>query len=466
VTTARTYQAEGIRLIHEVYNHRALLADDPGLGKTFQALTVASQHWPRGNIVVICPASVKLHWQKEAKTHVGMRAEVLYGRTPPTRPVPKAPRIWVLNYDILGRARDENTWVKFLKRLDPVGVILDEGQKVKDARTIAFKSVRVLLEGIPRVLILTGTPVENMPADVWTMAHLLRPDVPEFGSWPIFARKFTVMVRKPWGWVPTRAKNLPTLHRLLKETILIRRKKADVLKDLPPLTKTVVPFRLRGKEAAEYAEAEADLIAWLKKTHGKRRADNAAKAEQMVKLGYLKRLGAMLRLPQSLDWTDEHMESVGGKIVIFGVGKNLLRIAQDRWRGRNVLVNGSVPVPKRSALVDAFKRDPKVTRFLGNIRAAGIGMDGLQYAASQIALFELDFNPACLEQALGRVDRLGQTEPVYAHIHVTEDTVEPDLLELVQKKVRVSSAVLDGEASADWDLYDALAERLLERGKK
>lgn len=461
----RPYQEEGITLIHDKHNGRALLGDSPGLGKTVQALTYMKRHVPPGHVVVLCPASVKYHWEKEAKDHVGMRAEVLEGMTPPDRVPPSKPKIWVLSYNILGVSETGNTWLRFLRSLKPVLVVMDESQLVKDSSTKRFKGVRKLVKGVPRLLALSGTPIENHAGEIWTTAHLLRPDVEYFSNWPRFARRFTNPVRKPWGWVFKGSKNVQELNVLLHQHILIRRKKEDVLKDLPACVKAVVPFKLSPKDMAQYREAEADIIAWLAKTHGKRTADKARKAEQMVKLGYLKRLAAKLRLEQSYRWTLDQLETTEQKIVLFGVGRRLLLDLEGRFNGRSVLVNGSVSPRDRPGLISRFRNDSKVRVFLGNIRAAGVGMDGLQYACSQMAFLELDFNPAAILQCIGRLDRLGQRFSTLCSMHTTLGTVDELLLEIIQKKSRMSQEIIDGKVTDGMDVHDLLEKKLLERSK-
>jgi len=284
-----------------------------GLGKTIQALWYFKRN-KKSPVVVICPASLKYNWAREAAVHIRERAEILEGTKPPKKKVFKQNPFVIINYEILG------PWLDYLIDLDPQLVILDECQYIKNRRAKRTRYVKQLVKGVPHVLALSGTPLTNRPAELWTTLNIIRPDL--FKSFMSYALEYCNARRTPWGWEYKGAKNLDKLHDILTENCMVRRRKVDVLKDLPAKSRHVVSVPLENRH--EYDEAEEDLILWLSK-YSKRKANNAARAERLVKMGYLKRLAATLKLKAVTDWIDRFLEETDEKLVVFAIHRDIIK---------------------------------------------------------------------------------------------------------------------------------------------
>jgi SWI/SNF-related matrix-associated actin-dependent regulator 1 of chromatin subfamily A len=409
VTVPYPFQLRGVRQLHR-FGGRALLADEQGLGKTFQTYLYCSRHPEQKPVVVVCPASLKFVWEREARRHFGWRAEVLSGTKPPGVSLAlSTASLVVLNYDILW------PWIPWLKNLKPKLVVLDECQYISGRHTKRTKGVEKLCEGVPHVLALSGTPLTNRPAELFPTLHLLRPDL--FPSFYPYGHRYCGAKRNPFsgGMDYKGSSNLEELHKILLENLMVRRRKVDVLKELPSKTRCVVPLEL--PDYGEYNRALEDFLGWL----GERKCDR--------------------------------------KLVIFAVHKEVISKLRKHFGKGCVVVDGSTSLKNRRAAVDAFQGSRGCRVFIGNIKAAGKGLT--LTAASDVAFAELDWTPGAHLQAEDRAHRIGSKEAVFIHYLVAKGTIEEHLVELLQSKQGTLSAVLDGGSRGeDLDIFDRLTERL------
>lgn len=452
------YQRIGVRKIHKVFDGRALLADEMGLGKTIQVLKYAKDHVDPGPVVVVCPASIKWNWQREAAHHVGMRAEVLEGRTPDKSVIRRMKQdrtIWVVNYDILGTPYGPiNTWCRVLKALKPKLIVLDEAHYLSNPQAKRSKNVRQLCAGVKKVIAVSGTPLTNRPAELWSVLNIVRPDI--FTNFRRFAFRYCKPSWTPWGVKYTGAARLDELHELLKETCMVRRKKSQVLNQLPAKTRVITPVDLPNMK--EYRKAEDEFVQWLRKTHNKVIGGRAA--ERLVQMGYLKRLAGQLKLPIVRNWIDDFLVESSGKLIVFTCHTAVVDDLVKKYGKQCVKVNGSVTGVHRQHAIDRFTTDKTCRVFVGNIQAAGVGWNGT--VASTVLFAELDWKPATHTQAEDRVHRIGQLNPATIHYLIARDTLEEKLCKLLQSKQEVLDATMDGGKRDDTlDILDQLEAEML-----
>jgi SWI/SNF-related matrix-associated actin-dependent regulator 1 of chromatin subfamily A len=450
MTKLYKYQKQGVKAL-EAFDGRVLLADEMGLGKTIQALWYYKRN-KTSPVVIICPASLKYNWAREAAVHIGQRAEILEGTKPPKRKVFKKNSFVIINYEIVG------AWLDYLLEMDPQLVILDECQYIKNRAAKRTRYVRQLCKKVPHVLALSGTPLTNRPAELWPILNVVRPDI--FKSFMSFVMEYCSARRMPWGWQFKGAKNLDKLHKLLTENCMVRRRKADVLTDLPAKSRHVVPVPIQNRK--EYDEAEDDLITWLSK-YSKAKASRASRAQRLVKMGYLKRLAGKLKLKSITDWIDAFLEESDGKLVVFAIHKNIIAQLKERYKNC-VVVTGSTSSKKRQQAVDRFQRDKKTRLFIGNLQAAGVG---LTLTASSTVLFaELGWTPGEHVQGEDRVHRIGQTNAAQIYYLIGVDTIEERLSKILQEKQAVLSATLDGgDVVEQLDIFNQLQEELIDENE-
>lgn len=459
-TKAYAYQLKGIRKMHW-FGGRYLLADEPGLGKTYQSIKYADEYIPIGRPhVIVCPATIKINWQREVRQHIGADVDVLTSRSP-SRALTKGglsrqPWGYVVNYDVL------EAWLPLLSQLRPRYVIGDEIHYIKERKAKRTKAFKRLCMNVPHIGALSGTPMLNRPAELFPILNILRPDL--FGSFWSFGDKFCEPQRKPWGWEFKGASNIPELNELLLSEVMIRRRKADVLDQLPAVTRIVVPLECNGMK--EYRDAEQDLIKWLLKTKPER-AKSARKAERLTRMGYLKRLAGTIKLPVVKQWINDWLEEDPGKLLVFGVQREkVVEYLHHEYRGNSVAVHGGITGTKRQAAIDAFNTVQQKRLLFGHILAAGQGWSCK--SASTVAFCELGWNPAEHKQAESRIHGIARgLAGIAAMVYylIAAGTLEEDLLQLLQDKQEVSDAVLDGRPLDDGleSIRDLLEEALIRK---
>ena len=462
MSTPFEFQQIDVRQLSK-WGGRGVIAHEMGLGKTFSALLYANQNPEARPVVVVCPMSVKYAWQREAETHFGMRAEVLEG----TRPPSKLPRssLYIVNYDILGQRHAERSgpgWVSILKeQANPQIVVADEAQMCGSVTSKRTKWTRELCKGVPHTIALSGTPLTNRPVELWPILNIIRPTL--FPNRWAFIRRYCNPKRTPWGWDFSGSSNLEELNKILTDPehgCLLRRKKCDVLQDLPAKTRTIVPLPL--SRPSEYALAVKDFRSWLK-IHAPGKSESALRAQALTRIGYLKRLCAELKLKAAFDWLDDYLASGDGKIIVFGVHQKVLLPTLERYGKGAVLLDGSVTGRARQEAVDRFNRDPECRVLVGNIRAAGTGWSARN--CSVTAFLELDWTPGSHAQAEDRTHGIARGREGYVSQSIyllARGTIEEKLAELLRKKQEVLNAVLDAGQGDDLDLVSELLSYLEE----
>lgn len=457
LTKPYPYQKKGAIKIH-LAKGRTLLADEMGLGKTLQVLMWLDKNPKLGPIVIVCPASLKWNWEQEILKHTGKHAEVIEGKKSPKsrNRMLLTNNIFIINYDILG------SWLVWLKKLKPKVVVIDEVHYIKTYGTLRSKCTRKLCEGVEHVIGISGTPLTNRPAELWPILNLIWPEQYPKSSWPKFARKHCKPRRTRFGWQYRGATKLDELHHDLIKLGMIRRKKINVLKDLPEKTRNIVPLELSSKARKEYDFAENDLIQWVAHKYGKGRARKASRAQAFLKVSYLKRLAARLKFKMVVSWIKDCLDEQDGKIVVAAIHKPAIRAMKLHFP-KCIVIDGSVKGKKRQQAVDQFQHDPKSRLFVGNIQAAGVG---ITLTAASIGVFaELPWAPGEVLQFEDRLHRIGQKNSVLWNFLIAKDTVEEKLCDMLQTKQKNVEAVLDGKRSeSDLDLFDELLKEM-QRGK-
>lgn len=441
------FQLESVKQIY-AFGGRALLAHEMGLGKTIQALYWITKIPKRRPVIIVAPASMKYTWQSEAALHFGIRTEVLEGRANGT--IPHRPGdIIILNYDIL------RSWLPTLLAWQPRCVILDEIHFIKNLRALRTKAALRLVQRVPSVVGLSGTPLTNRPIELWSVLKAIRPDL--FPSREKFAWRYCKPRYTPWGWLYDGATRLPELRRILRETCMIRRLKKDVLPELPPKSRHVVSFRLKSYK--EYNKAQHDFINWLK-AFSPVRARRAARSKALTKVGYLLRLVARLKLEWTQRWIEEFfIANPGQKLVALTMHTFVIDALKAHFGASAVVIDGRVTGRRRQETVHLFQSNRKINLLLGNWIAAGVGIT-LTAAHNAVAL-DLPWTPGDLIQGEDRIHRIGQKDSVTVHYLTVLDTIEERQTRILQRKSKILDAVLDGNGRArDLNMFDELLKEM------
>lgn len=447
------FQEESIDKIED-FDGRVLLALEMGLGKTLTSLMALKRNPDWLPALVVCPASVKYTWEHEALSKLQMQSSICEGMKPPRfngRDFRTATPLTIINYDIL------NAWKEYLKKLKFKTLILDESHNIANQKAKRTKAVKDISRRIPRTFALSGTPLTNRPAELWSTLNILWPD--RYKSFWDFANSYCNSRWTPWGWRHDGAQNLDKLHQELISQGMIRRRKADVLQELPDKVRRVIPCELRRPE--EYELARTDFIAWLRQNQG-HKVRRAAKAQALIKIGYLLRIAARLKMKSVVDWANQFLEETDEKLILFAVHRKAIDVLQRRIKAHSVVVDGSVTGRKRKIAVDQFQNNRNTRVFIGNIKAAGVGIT--LTAASEVGFAEMYWRPGDHIQAEDRPHRIGQKNTVFINYFVARNTIEEDLCQILEKKQRIISSVLDGKQNPeDLNIYEDLLKIIEQR---
>jgi SNF2 family DNA or RNA helicase len=428
---------------------RVLIADDVGLGKSFEALASleALDAWPAA---VVCPAVMKYQWEAECRRLLPHRAVAVLEGTK-AEELPPAD-LWIANYDILAGA-----WESLLRDADLRGLVLDESHAIKNRDAKRTKSCLRLGRGVPVRICLTGTPVVNRPADlIQQLKFLGRLD--DMGGFWHFAKRWCGAVQRRFGWDFSGATHLDELASRLRATCMVRREKGDVIHELPPLQRAIVPVEIDNP--IEYHRAEEDVAEWsarnaigaeeLEALEGLDPEDRerllgmardtarakARAAEALVKLSALRQLVAKGKLGAAKAWINEFLAS-GKKLIVFCWHREIAEALVEEYRCPAIL--GGVPAAERQRIVERFQSDQSLRLVILQIRAAGVGIT--LTAASDMLFVETGWTPADQDQTEGRAHRQGQEERVTAHYLVGRDTIDEWMQDLVMAKRQVTGEV-------------------------
>lgn len=443
----RKYQLEGCRQIYK-FGGRAILGDEQGLGKTIQAsywLLKTPRHRPA---LIVCPASVKYNWQIELR-RFGLRSEVIEGLKP--KHLKQMPgEICIINYDIL------HSWMSAILCNSPKTVIFDEIHFLKNPSARRTKVSRELVELCPARIGLSGTPIPNEIIDLWSPVSIIRPDL--FPSRTDFAWRYTKPKQLFGKWVFKGGKNKGELREILYDNLLIRRLKVDVAPELPPKIRKVIPFKLTSY--SEYNRARYDFMGWLK-SFSPSRAIRAKNNQALVKIGYLMRLVAKLKMSHTIRWITEWRESFGPgeKIVGLSVHTPVLRILAKRFPNC-VVVDGSVTGRLRHEAVLKFTNDRKTEYLWGNWIAAGTGLN-LQVASHFVGL-DLPMSPGVFSQGEDRIHRIGQTKNAFYYYLIALHTAEEKLMKIHRTKLDNINGVIGRSGDNEDDELDVFGQLLQE----
>lgn len=412
----RQYQRKAVDLLKS--NARYILADDMGLGKTVTAITsiVETDSFP---CLVVCPASVKYNWAREIEAWTGLQCEVLEGKH--SHPL-SSTKFVVINYDIL------SDWEPFFGRKIFSSVVFDECHYLRNYNKRSRAAVSIA-KGCERVLLLSGTPVVNGAQDLYTYFKMIAPSL--FKNKSTYCDTFCKKRLNPW----TRtieyygSKNDDKLNSILQHYML-RRRKEDVLDELPEKNRIPVYVRCDDKKY------KFDF------------SDESTLTDQLSSVLYSL---AKDKLPYVYQFVDDFIET-GRKILI---GCHHVKIASElmsHFGKRAVLINGAVSSGDRQRAVDRFNNDPSCQVLVGNLQAAGEGIN-LQKACSAVAFVELPFTAATLLQFEDRVYRLGQKNNVSVYFFVASKTVDELLKNILISKIsRINKIVEDSKSDTLRDL--------------
>lgn len=446
------YQKEGIA--YALQKKRCIMGDEPGLGKTAQAIgtLTASGAFPA---LIICPASLKVNWQREFKKFGGIDAVILddYNRgvwhnmlrmkMQNGKPLCQ---VIITNYESLKKffvrrlIRQERFTMKSIEFDERIhlfrSVIIDESHKCKSNKTQQAKFVQGIAEGKEYVLELTGTPVVNNNEDLVQQLRIMG-RLEDFGGYQKFVGRYCQGINK--------SSHVKELNMRLRTNCFFRRQKKDVLTQLPDKTRSYLVTELSNRR--EYMAAEKDVIKYLRdyQDADDEKLQRAIRGDIMVRMNILKQVSARGKVESAVDIIHNTIDG-GEKLIVFCFLKEVVA-ALKREFPKAVTVTGDDNDRQKQAAVDKFQQDESCKLIILNYRSGGTGLT--LTAASNVLFVEFPYTAADCEQAEDRAHRNGQKNAVMCTYLLGENTIDEYLYNLIQTKRAIANGVTGTEDTTE-----------------
>jgi len=411
-------------------SRRFILADDMGLGKT-TATIIAALETGAKKILIICPASLKINWQREIENYSDRSVYIAEGKKFSTES-----DFVIVNYDILKNFHDMKDKDKsLLNQSDFELVILDEAHMISNPQAQRTKIINHYVKNIKRVWLLTGTPMTSRPMNYYNLLNIIESPVAQ--NWMAYAIRycqgyqFTAGKRKVWN--VTGASNLEELRDRTSKQIL-RRLKEDVL-DLPDKIISPVYLRLKSKD---YEELMGEYYDWF----DNKKDESSSLTVQFSKLMKVRKVIANEKTKQTIEFAENIIEQ-GKKVIIFTNFTDTLQTIYQHFGKQSVYLDGSCSKPHRQHAVDEFQDNEKIKVFVGNLKAAGVGLT--LTAAEVVIMNDLSFVPAEHAQAEDRAYRYGQKSNVLVYYPLYENTIEGAVYDILNRKKEIIRTVMGDE---------------------
>lgn len=435
------HQKEAIQKLVE--NKKFILADDMGLGKTTSTIIAALETGAK-KILIICPATLKINWKREIENYSDRSIFISEGKQFSTED-----DFVIVNYDIIKNFHDPKKKDESLILMSKFDlIIIDEAHYIKNAQAQRTKLINDITKSVDRLWLLTGTPMTSRPIDYFNLLSLI--DSPVAKNWMAYVIRycagfqFKVGPRKIWN-----VQGASNLEELRDRTagLTLRRLKENVL-DLPDKIITPVYLRLKSKM---YEEVMGEYYNWYEKNP----EESKSLTVQFTKLTKVRQIIADEKISQTIEIAENIIEQ-GKKVIIFCNFTDSLNKITEHFGKAAVKLDGSMSKVERQFSVDQFQENEKVKVFVGNIKAAGVG---ITLTAGEAAIFnDLSFLPSDHAQAEDRAYRYGQKNNVLVYYPIFENTIEGIIYDILNNKKQVIATVMgDNQSTAD------AAEEILKR---
>lgn len=458
------YQVTGVRWLDAV--KAGLLADEPGLGKTFQACGAAD-----ARVIVVCPAAMRVEWQREfTKWRPEFTSYIVTGTKPLDPGLLWQYDVIIVNYDIL------SAHVEAITAVPVTTLIVDEAHNVKTLKAFgktaklsgskrSIAVAQIAAHATEKRFFLTGTPLENRPIELWPILYMINPQ--RFWNYALYGQFFCDGKLAEVGrrgqrvktWDFSGASNTPKLHRLLSQMML--RRKKEIL-NLPPKRRQTIYVPLDDKTGREYASALRDFVAWTEENGGPIAVIKHLASPAVTKLTALRKLAAIGKIDAAIEWIVAHAEGTGRPLVVMAHHRDVTVGLSDKLREiefrtpsgprkfRVGQIIGGMSEKERTSDKDSFQRG-EIDVIVCSIQAAGVGLTLTR--ASDTLFVERAWKPALLVQAEDRIYRIGQKNSCTITYLDAAGTVDEWLQILLKDKQSTVSGVVDG-----LDLTDEQAE--------
>ena len=423
------HQKEAIQKLVE--NKKFILADDMGLGKTTSTIIAALESGAK-KVLIICPASLKINWQREIENYSDRTTSIIEGKK------------WddsdfvIINYDIIKNFHDDKKKSESIivnSKFDLV--IVDEAHYVQNSQAQRTKLINDIGRKVERVWLLTGTPITSRPINYFNLLNLI--DSPVAQNWMAYVKRYCNGFQFQAGrrkiWNVSGASNLEEL-RDRTAPLVLRRLKENVL-DLPEKIITPVYLRLKSKE---YEELMGEYYDWYDKS-----GESDSLTLQFTKLTKVRQVIAEEKTKATIELCENIIEQ-GKKVIVFTNFTKSLEMILQHFGKSAVRLDGQMSQKERQLSVDRFQNEENVTIFVGNIKAAGVGIT--LTAAEAVVMNDLSFLPSDHSQAEDRSYRYGQKNNVLVYYPIFDNTVEGIIYDILKKKKNIFETIMGDNANS------------------
>jgi SWI/SNF-related matrix-associated actin-dependent regulator of chromatin subfamily A-like protein 1 len=410
-----------------VGSKRFILADDMGLGKTTSTI-IAALETDIKKMLIICPASLKINWEREIRNYTDRSVYICEGKNFSTEH-----DFVIVNYDIIKNFYDLKD-----KENSPITngnfdlVIIDEAHYISNPQAQRTKLINSFVKDVEYLWLLTGTPMTSRPINYYNLLNLIESPVAQ--NWMAYVIRYCQGYQFKAGnrkvWNVNGASNLEELRDRTSRQVL-RRLKEDVL-DLPEKIITPIYLRLKSKK---YEELMGEYYEW----YNKHPDESRSLTVQFNKLMKVRQVIAEEKILNTIEVVENILE-LNKKVIIFTNFTDTLNKIHSHFGKKAVYLDGTCSKVQRQYAVDQFQENDKVKVFIGNLQAAGVG---ITLTAGEAVIFnDLSFVPAHHQQAEDRAYRYGQKNCVSVYYPLFDNTIEGVIYDMLINKKNIIDTVM------------------------
>tara|TARA_R110002153_G_scaffold98169_1_gene233164 strand:+ start:760 stop:2523 length:1764 start_codon:yes stop_codon:yes gene_type:complete len=423
-----------IESIEKLATHsKYILADDMGLGKTTSTVIAALESGAE-RVLIVCPASLKFNWKREIENYTDKSISIVEGKKW------ESADFVIINYDILKNFHDlKNKEESIILQEGFDLVVVDEAHYIQNVQAKRTKLINDIINSIGKVWLLTGTPMTSRPINYYNLLNLV--ESPVAYNWMAYVIRycegyqFNVGNRRVWN--VNGSSNLTELRDRTK-THVLRRLKQDIL-DLPD--KIITPIYLNLK-SRDYEGLMGEYYNWIEDD-----SEQKSLTVQFSKLMKVRQVIAESKVNETCELVENIIEQ-GKKVIIFTNFTNVLNRISDHFGNKAVKLDGKMSKIARQNSVDQFQENDKIKVFVGNLKAAGVGIT--LTAAEAVIMNDLSFVPSDHSQAEDRAYRYGQNSNVSVFYPIFENSIEGAIYDILSRKKNIFETVMgDNEDRGD-----------------
>jgi len=444
----KPFQKAGVQ--YATQKKKLFIADEVGLGKTPQS--IATIHKDKSYpTLVVCPAFLKYNWEKEYKKWIEEDLDICIIDGRDNEEIPTDCDVYIINYMIIHHN------LNLLLSLNLKSLIIDESHYIKNHKAKRTKAIQKIADkkDFEYILLLSATPLKNRPKELISQLNVLGKLEGLGGFWG-FANRYCIQ-QTEWGQDFDGAKNMKELHNRLRTEGFIRRKKEQVMKELPPVNRASIPVEIDNRET--YKQAERDIIRWIRENVGTKEALRAMKAEMIVRLGKLRRLSAEGKLSSVEKWVSNFLESSEEKVIVFAHHKSITEKLAEKFDA--LKITGNTTAEEKNKAVEEFQNNPEKRLIVISLQA---GSEGLTLTkAKNIVFVEYGWTPTEHNQAEGRAyGRLNDAHGINSYYFTGVDTIDEYILDMIESKREVVNKTLDGELVDSEKIRDNIVDEVID----